>query len=76
MPHNGQEHSLAKKIIIGVAVLSGNHLRVKGFYQKLQTLSSSHGDLELGSNMTWHGNDGIFGVNEGKLIPLLRLKLK
>lgn len=76
LPHNGQEHPLAKKIIMGAAVLSGNHLRVKDFYQKLQTLSSSHGDLELGSNMTWRGNDGIFGVYEGKLIPLLRLKLK
>ncbi|KAH3803290.1 hypothetical protein DPMN_156993 [Dreissena polymorpha] len=52
LPHNGQEHPLAKKIIMGAAVLSGNHFRVKDFYQKLQTLSSSHGDLELGSNMT------------------------
>ena len=76
LPHNGMEHPLARKTTMVAAVISGNHLKVKAFYEKLPMLSSNPGDLEHSNSMNWHGRNDIFGVYSGKLVHLLPLKLK
>ena len=75
LPHDWTEHPLAKRITTVAAVISGNFLKVKAFYDRLPMLSSVHGDLELENSMNWHGGNGIFGVYSEKLVNLLPLRL-
>jgi hypothetical protein len=75
LPSNGQRHPLAKKIKMVGVVLSGDPLLVEAFHQKLRMLSYNRGEMELVSNMQWHGQDGIFGVYKSLKIPFMRLNL-
>lgn len=74
LPHNGAEHPLKRSITMIGAVISGVRSQTRAFQSRLQTLSLNHGGPVLENSTTWHGGSGVFGVHQGKLIPLLPLK--
>ena len=74
LPHNSQEHPMAKKLTMVAVIISGNSSKVREFQLQHLRSSSVHGKKEQVSSMLVHGNSGIFGVCCGVSIPLLRLK--
>ena len=71
LPHDHSLHPMNKrKLFLTACVISGDTYLRKVFRQSLPILSQNHGDLQLTSNMSTPGESGVFGVLQGKLIPL------
>ena len=77
LAHNNQLHNLnLRKRFLVVCIVSGVHLKREAFRSKLEKLSSVHGEKVQTSNMILPGENGHFGVLQGKSIPWSYLKYR
>ena len=73
--HNNQPHELnLRKRFLAACVVSGITTNGEEFLSKLPKLSITHGEKVQQNNTTWLGENGYFGVIQGKLIPWRYLK--
>lgn len=72
--HNNKFHTMNKrKLFLVAGLVSGRHSKIKEFQNSLETSYYIHGDLPLLNNTNFSGEDGVFGVVNGKLILLNHL---
>ena len=67
-PHNGKPHPLRHQIHLAVWPVSGESSRIKAFQKTLVRSSSNPGLQELKNNTTNHGESGLAGVIDGRVI--------
>ena len=74
MPHSGQCHPLLSRLNLTVCLVSGQHLLIKDFREKLPKLSLHPGDPLRKDNMNMLVGNIVFGALEDTLIPFVQLK--
>ncbi|KAH3874658.1 hypothetical protein DPMN_037909 [Dreissena polymorpha] len=75
LAHDGTVHPLGKMTMATVQ-LSADVYKTKAFRKKLRTLSLNLGEKVPPNNISWHGNDGFFGVIGQVIVPIKRLRLR
>ena len=63
-----RKHPRAATLRLTAMVLSGNHLKVKVFRQKLQNFYLDHGEMRRNNSIGHISRDGCYFVSMGKLI--------
>lgn len=72
-PKSNQKHHKLQKMRLAVFKISGQKCVREGYQKKLQTLSSTPGDLVQRDNMGHISKSGCFFVTKNKLINLIHL---
>lgn len=74
LPHSEEFHPLSKKMTLIACVVSGNVCFREEFQLTLPLSSHLHGGPPLINSTKFVGENGFFGVNNGRLISLHQLK--
>lgn len=74
--HNNQLHPINKNLFLVVCTVSGITSKTRGFQNSLLNTYVNLGEIQHQSNMILFGTSGLFGVINGKSIPVTHLKVK
>ncbi|XP_063419548.1 uncharacterized protein LOC134703355 [Mytilus trossulus] len=74
--HNNQLHPINKNLFLVVCTVSGITSKRRGFQNTLLNSYVNLGEIQHQSNMILFGTSGLFGVINGKSIPVTHLKVK